>query len=334
MKIEYRVSAARWQKWSVFCFLTLLFLSGPARANEAGFDPWLAHFALEAEAAGVSPATLARVLPQITFDESVIELDRKQPEGRLSFEAYARGILSPQRIEKGLRLKEDYADALRKISARTGVSPGTIIALWGVESSYGVNPGHYSVLDSLATLAYEGRRADFFKRELIHALKIIDEEQIDPEAFEGSWAGAMGQCQFMPSTFRAHAVDFDGDGKRDIWGSDRDALASIAHYLKAEGWKPNWRWGREVRLSRPVPAALIGLEVAHDLVFWAHQGLLLPSGRALPQEKVMASLVQPDGPGGRSFLAYDNFKALMRWNRSTYFATSVGLLADQIDRGQ
>jgi membrane-bound lytic murein transglycosylase B len=183
---------------------------------------------------------------------------------------------------------------------------------------------------SLATLAYQGRRAAFFRTELINALRILDQEHMRASELRGSWAGALGQCQFMPSTYLRYAVDADGDGHRDIWTNQADALASIANYLAAESWKPELTWGRAVSLRKALPESQTGLGVKHSLAEWQKLGVRNSDGKPLPQKPLQASLVQPDGADGRSFLVYDNFRALMKWNRSTYFATSVGLLADQI----
>ncbi len=313
--------------------LSLFVVASPAFAQvqAESFRAWLDNFAVEAEAQGVSPATLRRVLPTLEPDETVIELDRKQPESRISFSAYLHNVMPPSRIEKARRVKDDYAQALRGIAAQTGVPPGVVVALWGMESSFGANMGDYRVLDSLATLAFEGRRSAFFRKEFIEALKILDEEGAEAEALQGSWAGAMGQCQFMPSTFRRFAVDYDGDGRRDIWTNDYDALASIAHYIRAEGWKAAEPWGIEVKLTQAIPQAQTGLDVRHDAAVWNKKGVRTMAGKPLKDNGLSGSLVLPDGPGGRAFLVYDNFRALMRWNRSTYFAASVGLLSDQID---
>jgi membrane-bound lytic murein transglycosylase B len=205
-----------------------------------------------------------------------------------------------------------------------------IVALWGIESNFGGNTGGFDVIPSLATLAYDGRRAAFFRRELLAALRALDDEKIDSSLMRGSWAGAMGQCQFMPTTYLRHAVDHDGDGRRDIWDNEADVFASIANYLVAEGWQGGRIWGREVRLKRPLPPEEIGLENRRGLAEWSKKGVQTPGGRPLPVAAMEASLIQPDGPGGRSFLVYDNFRALMRWNRSTYFAVSAGLLADRL----
>ena len=299
--------------------------------NYTGFAAWYEQFAQEAIAQGVAPATLQRIYPMLTLDESVIELDQKQPEGKVTFDTYIKGILKADRIHKGRQLMERYRSLLSQLSIQYGMSPSIIVALWGIESSYGTNMGDYEVINSLATLAYEGRRAAFFKKELIEALHIIEEEGIDPLALKGSWAGAMGQCQFMPSTYRKYAVDYSRDGSRDIWDDEIDVLASIAHYLSAEGWQHGYGWGKEVLVPRTLPDSMLGLDYQLELKEWAKMGIKTLSGRPLPTQHIQASLLQPDGPRGRSFLVYDNFRALMRWNKSTYFATGVGLLADQMD---
>jgi membrane-bound lytic murein transglycosylase B len=260
----------------------------------------------------------------------VIELDQKQPEKTVTFDHYAHHIVSPDRIEEGRRLLGEYGDVLDQVSERYGVEPQVIVALWGIESSFGQDSGHYSIVDSLVTLAYEGRRAEFFRGELLDALRILDQEHISSSELRGSWAGAMGQCQFMPSTYLKYAVDYDRNGQHDIWGSKRDVFASIANYLAAEGWNTDLTWGREVELEIDVTPDEIGLDHQHSLNEWATMGVHNLDGSHLPVRPLQASLIQPDGSDGRSFLVYDNFRALMRWNRSTYFATAVGLLADRI----
>jgi len=306
----------------------------PFEMQRQPFDEWLSEFAMEAARSGISAQTIQKALTGLTPDESVVELDQKQPESTITFEKYASNILSPQRIEKGRELYQENKSALSIIGARYGVPPQYIIALWGIESAYGTNGGNYEVIQSLATLAYEGRRAEFFRKELMEALHLLDEEKMDPSFLVGSWAGAMGQSQFMPSTFRRYAVDHDGDGKRDIWENEADIFASIASYLAAEGWKPNQGWGREVTMHWPISQEEMGLEMRHALAKWSQLGVRTMKRKPLPNVSLAASLIQPDGPEGRSFLVYDNFRALMRWNRSTYFATTVGLLADQIAAGQ
>jgi membrane-bound lytic murein transglycosylase B len=205
-----------------------------------------------------------------------------------------------------------------------------IVALWGVETDFGRLPGNFSIVNSLATLAYEGRRADLFRGELLEALRILDDGDVTVRAMRGSWAGAMGQVQFMPSTFRRYAVDFNGDGKRDIWNSRADALASAANYLAQIGWVKRQSWGREVAVPAALNRDLIGLEQRKTLAEWHKLGVRRKDGGDLPKFDLTASLIQPSNSNGRAFLVYDNFRVIMQWNRSTYFGTAVGLLADGI----
>lgn len=294
------------------------------------FSEWLQQLEQEAISNGISPDVVHEALDNISPIDRVVELDQKQPEKTVTFDHYVHHVASSDRIEEGRELLANNAKTLREISNRYGVQPQVIVALWGIESSFGQDSGHFNIVDSLATLAYEGRRADFFRKELLDALRILEKEQIPSSSLRGSWAGAMGQCQFMPSTYLKYAVDYDQNGSRDIWNSRRDVWASIANYLASEGWNSELTWGREVELEETIPADEIGLDHKHLLREWAAMGVHSADGSALPNKSLEASLVQPDGVDGRSFLVYDNFRALMRWNRSTYFATTVGLLADRI----
>ncbi|MCB1884542.1 MAG: lytic murein transglycosylase [Geminicoccaceae bacterium] len=303
-----------------------------ARADFAG---WLGGLRAEALRAGVSAATLDAALDGIAPIDRVVELDRRQPEGRLSYPEYRERVVTRARIDKGRDLLERHRDLLARTEARYGVPAEVIVALWGIESSFGEFKGRFSVVESLATLAYEGRRADFFKGELISALKIIDAGNVSPRGMYGSWAGAMGQSQFMPSTFLGYAVDGDGDGRRDIWTSLPDTFASMANYLGRMGWDPGYVWGREVEAPRAVAKAHAGLERKAPLGWWQERGVRRLDGRSLPDVPIDASLLaMGEGEGAPPwFLAYHNYRVLMRWNRSTYFATSVGLLADAIREG-
>lgn len=315
---------------AVFTALFGLFYASPARADEA-FRAWLVGLAQEAEANGVSSAAIQSALGQIEFLPRVIELDQKQPEGTITFERYIKNVLPVQRVRRGRELYLRHHSELKRISDKYGVPGKVLVALWGMESSYGDNTGGYDVVSSLATLAYEGRRRDFFKDELIKALQILDAEHISLHKMSGSWAGAMGQCQFMPSSFLKFAVDYNGDGHRDIWTTETDVLASAANYLSKSGWKRGEIWGREVRVPRNIPMApLIGHDKQKSIKEWAKLGFRKTSGGALPAQDIKASLVMPDGPGGRAFLVYDNFRVIMKWNRSTYFASAIGLLADKV----
>lgn len=298
--------------------------------DNSKFSQWLRELEQDAIAQGVSPITAKTALQNRALDERVIELDRKQPEKTITFESYQARIVSADRIAKARRLYSEYAPLLRQIAEQYGVPAPVILALWGIESSFGGNIGSYDVLDSLLSLAYEGRRASFFRKELIESLRILDEERRPASSLIGSWAGAMGQCQFMPSTFRRYAVDYNRDGARDIWNDKADVFASIANYLAAEGWSRDLIWGREVDTDSIPGNVKAGLDASRLLSEWSSLGVRNPDGSELPARNIAASLIQPDGSDGRSFLVYDNYRAIMRWNRSTYFATAVGLLADRI----
>ncbi|MGE3622426.1 MAG: lytic transglycosylase domain-containing protein [Bdellovibrionales bacterium] len=295
------------------------------------FHTWLQVLATEAIASGISENTVRSALAEVEMDDRVIDRDRTQPENTVTFDTYSANVINNSRIKQGRELVQENAALLNDIFSRYGVPPEVIVALWGIESNYGRNTGGFNIIGSLATLAYEGRRANFFRKELLNALRILDQEHISgSDGLRGSWAGAMGQCQFMPSTFLRHAVDYNGDGHRNIWTDKADVFASIANYLAAEGWDRNVTWGRRVLLTRPIPAGSAGLDNKLTLEQWQGMGVRSANGDPLPALPYQASLVQPDGPDGRSFLVYDNFRALMRWNRSTYFASSVGILADKI----
>ena len=314
----------------IVLFVLLLLVALPAHAAPEDFADWLQNLEQEAINEGISPQTVHEALDNVMVDDQVVELDHKQPETTATFESYVSRIVSPDRVEEARDMLEFNAATLRIVSQRYGVPPEIIVALWGIESRFGRNSGDREVIDSLVTLAYEGRRADFFRSQTKDALRILDQEHISSSALRGSWAGAMGQCQFMPSTYLKYAVDFDGKGMRDIWNNRADVFASIANYLAAEGWDRNMTWGREVELEEEVDPADIGLDHQKSLAEWSRDGVRNLDGSQLPVRDLNASLVQPDGPNGRSFLVYDNYRALMKWNRSTYFATAVGLLADRM----
>lgn len=310
--------------------LASLGFAPPARA-EAGFEAWRARFEADIQGEGLTSGVVQEALDSATFLPRVIELDQKQPESTVTFARYAERILSPDRIQRGRALYRQHQRLLERIAGEYGVPARYIVALWGIETNYGANTGGTEIISALATLAYEGRRADFFRQELVQALRVLDQGHISVHEMKGSWAGAMGQCQFMPSSFMRFAVDGNGDGRRDIWNSLPDVFASTANYLAQSGWKSGEHWGREVRLPARARPDWVGLDTQRPLSEWARLGVLLRDGSALPaRDDLDASLVQPDGPGGRAFLVYDNYRVVMKWNRSTYFATTVGLLADRL----
>lgn len=318
-----------------FC-LTIALLSAatlsPSSLQAAEpFERWLQNFRQDARSKGVSQQMLDLALADIKPIPRVIELDRKQPEGTMTFAQYKNRVISDARIRQGREMFQKHREELERAASTYGVPAQYIVALWGIETSYGNNTGGFGVIPALATLAHDGRRSDFFTGELINALKILDAGHIDPANMKGSWAGAMGQNQFMPSSFNAYAVDGNGDGKRNIWTSLPDVFASSANYLSRHGWVEDERWGRPVQLPETFPASLTGLETQKTLQQWQNMGVRLPGGGDLPQaEGMQASIVAPDGVVGPAFLAYDNFRVIMRWNKSTYFASSVGILADAI----
>ena len=303
----------------------------PTRARGAdAFAAWLGDVEREARAGGIRATTIDEALRDLRPLPRVLELDRSQPETRLTFAQYRAGLLSDQRIARGRAALADHRRLLFRTQKQFGVPATVMVALWGIESGYGERQGRFPVVSSLATLAFAGRRAAFFRNELLCALRILDENAISPDALRGSWAGAMGQPQFMPSTYEAFAVDGDQDGRRDIWSSPPDVLASMANYLKASGWQAGWRWGREVTPPEDLHAAVQGLDHKATLSTWRRRGIRLAGGGRLPTGTTEASLVQPDRPDGPMFLVYPNFRTLLIWNRSVYFALGVGLLSDML----
>jgi membrane-bound lytic murein transglycosylase B len=305
---------------------------GVAAAAESDFDNFLAGVRRDALAHGVRPATIDIALRYIQYLPRVIELDRKQPEHKMTFAEYLDKVVTQQRLDDARRHLVDNWSLLQSVHQRFNVQPRFIVTLWGVESDFGRTMGSYSVPSALATLAYEGRRGAMFRAELLAALKILDQGNVRADGMLGSWAGAMGQCQFMPTTFLSYAVDFDGDGRRDIWNSRSDVLGSIANYLSRLGWRGNESWGREVVLPGNLDARFAGLEGRRSIGEWARLGVRPSSGPPFSGREPDASLVLPDGAGGTALLVYDNFRAIKRWNNSNYFAAAVGYIADSIDR--
>lgn len=296
-----------------------------SEATHLSFSQWREQFRAEALAAGISAATFDQAFAGVQPDPAVIEADRSQPEFTRPVWQYLEGAISPQRVRSGRRLLSEHATTLDQIEARYGVDRETLVAVWGLESSFGQIMGDKSVIRSLATLAHEGPRPAFAKSQLIAALEILQHGDVAPQRMRGSWAGAMGQTQFIPTTYNTHAVDFDGDGKRDIWNSSADALASAAHYLQASGWKQGKAWGFEVELPEGFDYALADTEIRKPLAEWRSLGL-----RNLPgdQEEASASLLLPAGHRGPAFLIMDNFRAILCYNNSSAYALAIGLLAE------
>ena len=314
----------------VVAMLTGLTVLPAVAQAQTPFQKWVDGVRAEAEGLGISGTTLDLALSGINPIDRVLELDRSQPEGRITFAEYLQRQTPQARVDRGRRLLVENRDLLAEIGTAYGVQPRFIVALWGMETSYGSVTGGYSVIESLATLAYDGRRSDYFRRELMKALQILDEGHIAIADMKGSWAGAMGQSQFMPSNFLRLAVDHDGDGRRDIWTTRADVFASAANFLSEAGWNDDVTWGRQVRLPTGFDRSQAGLDTSRSLLEWQALGVRRADGHDLPAVSVGASLVLPDGPDGSAYLVYQNYRALMNWNRSTYFATTVGILADRI----
>jgi membrane-bound lytic murein transglycosylase B len=298
--------------------------------NLANFNTFLAGVRADAEAKGIKPATLDAAFAKVTHIDRVIELDRKQPEFTLSFDDYLNRVVSPTKVEKGRRMLAENKELLDAVGKRYGVQPRFVVALWGIETDYGRLTGGFPVVAALATLAYDGRRSNYFRGELMNALTILDQGHVKAESMTGSWAGAMGQCQFMPSSFLKYAQDWDGDGRRDIWTDRADVLASAANYLHTEGWDPELNWGRPVQLPEGFDAQLIGLDTKKPMAEWSRLGVTAADGKPLPASNVSVSLVRPEPGKAATFLVTGNFRVIMHWNRSTFFALAAGHLADKI----
>ncbi len=315
------------------CLVMGAMVLGNASAVAAeDFLTWRNGFAGRAQQAGISQTTLNKALNTIDApNDRIIALDQKQPEKKIPFSEYIDRVVSQERVGTGTARLRDYQSLLKAVSKTYGIPPEIMVSLWGVETHYGVITGGFPVVESLATLAFEGRRRDFFETELLAALKILDQGHIGLDAFIGSWAGAMGQCQFMPTSFAKYAVDGDGDGHRDIWTNPKDIFPSIANYLKQHGWKTGQTWGRPVRLPHGMDLASEDMKTPKPLSEWRSLGIQTHSGSVLPgRDTMLASLWVMDDNPAQAFLVYDNAQVLMKWNRSRYFVLSVGLLADAI----
>ena len=315
---------------------------GTGRADD--FGAWLAEFRAEAAGKGISPATLEAALTGLRPLEKVLDRDRKQPESRLTFESSSSRLLKPLNIERGRAMMAEHAGLLRRVADRYSVQPRFIVAIWGIETRYGAIKGGTDVVPALATLAFDRRRSRFFRAQLLDALRMVDKGYIGLADMKGSWAGAMGHPQFIPSSYLAFAQDFDGDGRRDIWNNLGDVFASIANYLRRHGWSDARTWGRGVQAPEAARQAYGSMRAGkakgcralrqattpQSLGAWQAAGLRRLSGAALPQVRLDARLLMPDGPDGKAFLVYRNYESLLRYNCSNLYALTVGLLSDAV----
>ncbi|MBP5855599.1 lytic murein transglycosylase [Marivibrio halodurans] len=295
------------------------------------FEEWLRDLKAEAMRRGISEETLTGAFQDVAPLPKVLEYDRSQPEFTRTFWQYLERAVTDGRIERGRALMREHRGLLTRVESEYGVQARFLVAFWGLETNFGDYTGGFPVIDAVTTLAHDRRRSEFFRAELMNALRILDEGHIAKPRMLGSWAGAMGQLQFMPSTFAAHAVDADGDGRKDIWGSLPDVFSSAAKYLSDVGWKGDRTWGREVRLPEGFDLELATRDVRQTLSDWQDLGVRRANGADLPIVAGMeGSVILPSGWKGPAFLVYDNFDNILTWNRSTYYAIAVGYLADRL----
>jgi membrane-bound lytic murein transglycosylase B len=304
-------------------------LSAPAFASPGdSFHSFLNEVRAEARKAGIRPATLDSAFAGVSVNQKVLDRDHHQPESTLTWARYRDLVITAKRITEGRQAVAVNRALFERVEQRYGVAAGVIAGIWGLESSFGAGTGDFRVVEALATLAWEGRRASFFRGELMAALKILDHGDVAPGKMTGSYAGAMGQPQFMPSSYLRYAVDFEGNGRRDIWTSRPDVLASIANYLAQSGWRPGQTWGQAV--TAPPSVDIQGRDAKRTLSEWAQAGVRPVAGRWAATTDTMAGLVAPDGPNGDTFVVFGNFAAIRRYNPSDYYAVAVGLIGDQV----
>jgi len=311
------------------CVLGVM-LAGIASAKPS-WHQWVGSLKHEAVDQGISPQLFDRIFDDIRKpNRRVLRYDRSQPEKRLTFNKYRRTRVSKYRISLGRKKYKKYHAMLEKIGKEYGVDPCFIVSFWGMESSYGNFMGKFPVIKSLATLAYDSRRAPFFRKQLLYALHIVNDGHVNLYDFKGEWAGASGQPQFLPSSWYNYAVDYDRDGRKDIWKTKSDVFASIANYVHKKGWKTGEPWAIKVKLPRNFDMSQEGRKIRKPVSEWSAMGVKTKAGKALPYQHLEASIVKPYG--GPAFLAFKNFRVIMRYNNSTYYAGAIGYLADQICR--
>ncbi|UVE17185.1 lytic murein transglycosylase [Pseudomonas sp. LS44] len=308
--------------------------AAPTPIPAQSFAAWRDQLRQEALAAGISASLFDRAFAGVTLDPSVVAADSSQPEFTRPVWEYLDGAVSASRIARGKALIAQNQSTLKQIQKRYGVAEEVLVAIWGMESAYGSHIGNHNVIRSLATLAYEGRRQAFWREQLLAALQILQHGDIAPERLIGSWAGAMGQTQFMPTTYNEHAVDFDGDGRRDLWNSSADALASAAHYLQQSKWQSGQPWGFEVRLPNGFDFNLADPDSRRSVAEWTALGIQPVNGAIAPTlSGESAALLLPAGHRGPAFLLLNNFRSILRYNNSSSYALAIGLLSDGLRGG-
>ncbi len=298
-------------------------------AAQKSWNPWVVEVRTEALAQGISATTFDKAFADIHEPSRQVKgLARSQPEHRLSYSKYLHSRVDSYRIAIGKQQYKKNKVLLDEIGAHFGVDPCFIVSFWGMETSYGSYMGNFPVIKSLATLAYESNRPEFFRKQLFIALHILNDGHVTLDRFKGEWAGASGQPQFLPSSWVEYAVDYDGDGRKDIWDSKADVFASIANYMKKNGWQTGEQWAVLVKLPPNFNRALEGKSIIKPVSEWNAMGVRTERGEPLPFQNLQASVVQPNG--GPVFLAYPNYRMILRYNNSIYYAGAIGYLADKI----
>lgn len=318
---------------SSLCVPALVGAAEKAETPEV-YTKWLNALKEEMIERGISEKTIDLAYGENDYyhpDPEVVKIDRKQIEFVLTSTEYLNRVVNAQRVAKAREKYKQLYPLFKDMEEKYGVQINYLIAFWGMETNFGQNFGNYEVIDALTTLSYDKRRPKFFKEELFQALKIIDKWQVEPKQMEGSWAGAMGHFQFMPSTFNAYAVDYNGDGKIDIWHSFEDAIASAANYLSSMGWKPGQDWGMKVSLPWNFDYAMSGRDVKKTVKEWRKIGVKTKNNKQLelPDDEIV-SIILPEGRKGAAYLIRENFRKIMNWNRSENYALAIGMLADYI----
>lgn len=311
--------------------LLIAFIFSPLAAKaQQPWSQWLADLRAEAVADGIEPQFFDQVFRDIQPNKRVISFDRRQPEHRLTFTKYRRTRADAFRIKLGRSELRKNRKALDSVGDAYGVDPCFIVALWGIESSYGRYMGNFPVIKSLATLAYDARRADFFRKELLLALHILQGGHVSPDRFKGEWAGGSGHPQFLPSSWHKYAVDQDNDGLKDIWTNKLDVFASIANYLSKNGWQRNQPWAITVELPAGFDKNLLGKKVRKTVSEWQALGITPSNGESFPSDNLEASILNPYG--GPYFMAFKNWRVIKTYNNSNFYAGTVGYMADSICR--
>ena len=298
-----------------------------AAASSGSFAAYLAGLRAQALRLGISPAIVAAALRDQPPNPRVLQLDQHQPEFTLTWAQYRARVLPPARLQAAEVHAGENGPTLAAVTQRYGVDWRIIMGIWGLESGFGTKTGTFNIVNALATLSFVSHRAAYFRGELMNALRILNAGDISVAGMTGSWAGAMGQPQFMPSSYLRYAVDFDGDGKRDIWNSRPDIFGSVANYLSGSGWQPGAPWGQAIALP-PGFAAPTGRERVRPLGAWQAEGVRRIDGAPFSRSDVPGAVLQPDGPGTEAFMVYDNFNVIRRYNPSDFYALAVGLLGN------